>query len=128
MRARPTSPHTSIYRFRHTMLLSFAHRIAGVLMAFGLIVLSAWLMAAAGGESSYNAAVGVLGMGFFRLLLWVLLASFLYHLVNGVRHLTWDFALGMEKRQARVSSAIVVVLVVLLLALFTYLLFCPVAP
>ncbi len=128
MRARPTSPHTSIYSFRHTMLLSFAHRVTGVFMAFGLIVLAVWLMSAAGGERSYGAAVGVLSVWIFKLLLWALLASFLYHLVNGLRHLTWDFALGMEKRQTRVSSGMVVVLVALLLALFTYLLFCPVAP
>lgn len=124
MRARPTSPHISIYSFRHTMVLSFAHRVSGVLLALGLIMLAYWLMAAAGGESSYNTAVGVLSHWFFKLVLWGLLAAFVFHCVNGLRHLSWDLVLGMEKRQVRLSAAIVVIAFLVLLALFTCLLFC----
>ncbi|HTP38882.1 MAG TPA: succinate dehydrogenase, cytochrome b556 subunit [Steroidobacteraceae bacterium] len=122
MRARPTSPHTTIYTFR-TMAFSLAHRVTGIVLAFGLVVLAYWLMAAAGGEDSYGAALAVLSFRVCKLLLWVLLAAFLYHLVSGLRHLSWDLVLGMEKRQTRVSSVLVVLLVLALLGLFTWLLF-----
>ena len=45
---RPLSPHLTVYRWPITMLLSILHRMTGVAMAVGLIVLTAWLMNARG--------------------------------------------------------------------------------
>ena len=125
MRARPLSPHLSVYRFMHTMALSILHRIAGVWMALGLCALVYWLMSAAASESDYQRASTLLGGLFFRLLLASWLAAFCYHLVNGLRHLAWDAGLGLEKLQVRRSARVVVVIAVAGFLIAAYLLFCP---
>ena len=46
-RSRPLSPHLGIYRFMYTMATSIAHRITGIVLSAGLVVLVGWLFAAA---------------------------------------------------------------------------------
>ncbi len=125
MGARPLSPHLGIYRFMYTMTTSIAHRFTGVALAAGLIVLAWWLTALANGETSYLTALGWLVTWPVKVLLFGLLAAFLYHLANGVRHLAWDADYGFEKLQARRSAWLVLVVAVIALAVFGYLLFCP---
>ncbi|MGA0027971.1 MAG: succinate dehydrogenase, cytochrome b556 subunit, partial [Steroidobacteraceae bacterium] len=48
-RPRPLSPHLQVYRPMYTMVLSISHRISGVFQSVGLLLLAAWLVAAAGG-------------------------------------------------------------------------------
>ena len=109
MRARPLSPHLSIYRFMYTMALSIAHRIAGIALSVGLLLFAYWLMAAASGEQAYAAALGILSTPVVKVLLAGWLFAFVYHLCNGIRHLTWDAGIGMEKHEARRSAVVVLV-------------------
>lgn len=125
MRERPLSPYASIYRFQHTMVLSFMHRVSGVWMALGLCALVYWLMSAAAGEAEFGRASALLGGWFFRLLLLAWLAAYCYHFVNGLRHLGWDAGFGLEKLQARRSARVVVAVAIVGLAAAAYLLFCP---
>ena len=46
-RTRPLSPHLQIYRPMLTMMMSIIHRITGVALYAGVILLIWWLMAAA---------------------------------------------------------------------------------
>jgi succinate dehydrogenase / fumarate reductase cytochrome b subunit len=123
MRERPLSPHLSVYRFMYTMALSIAHRITGVIQSVGLLLLAWWLMAAAGDAAGYETAMAVLGSPLVKLLLAGWLLAFVYHLVNGIRHLTWDAGIGMEKPEARRSATIAIVATLLLFAVFAWLLF-----
>ncbi len=123
MPARPLSPHLSVYKFAYTMALSITHRITGVALSLGLLVLAVWLLSAAAGADSYAAAVAVLSHWTFRVLLVSWLAAFLYHFANGIRHLLWDVGVGLEKAQARRSATVVVVAVLLALAVCLYALF-----
>lgn len=125
MVARPLSPHLGIYRFMYTMALSFAHRFTGVALAVGLVVLAWWLTALASGETAYLGALRWLAIWPAKVLLFGLLAAFLYHVANGVRHLLWDAGFGFEKQQARRSAWLVLAVVVIAIAAFGYLLFCP---
>jgi len=127
MRARPLSPHLSVYRFTHTMVLSILHRVAGLYMAVGLLLLVAWLMAAAQGEDSYELFVTRWSGGFVRLLLMAWLAAFVYHFMNGIRHLFWDAGIAIERGPARRSAWLVIAATVIALCFSGYLLFGPVA-
>lgn len=122
---RPTSPHASIYRYQYTMVLSFMHRLSGIWMSLGLIALVYWLASAAAGEYAYERASAVFSSWPFRLLLLSWLAAFCYHFANGLRHLAWDAGLGLEKRQARLSARVVVVIAVLAFLALACLLCCP---
>ncbi len=125
MAARPLSPHLSVYRFAYTMALSILHRITGVALAAGLIVLVCWLMAIAGGEAAYARFTAVMGQGLLQVVLAGWLLAFLYHFANGIRHLFWDAGYGFEKAQARRSAAIVVAFAVVAGGVLLYLFFCP---
>lgn len=123
MANRPLSPHLTIYRFAYTMALSIVHRITGVALAVGVIVLVLWLAALAGGEQSYTAYLGFAGSWLFRLLLALWVMAFVYHFCNGIRHLFWDAGKGLERAQARRSARIVVVAAVVVSALLLFALF-----
>lgn len=120
MRPRPLSPHLGVYRFMYTMATSIAHRITGVVLSLGLVVLVAWLFAAASGAEAYAATSALLSSGFIKLLLAGWLLAFCYHLCNGLRHLGWDLGRGLEKAEARRSATLVVAATLVLAAAFIY--------
>lgn len=103
-RIRPTSPHLQIYRWQIGNSLSILHRLTGVALSIALVALCGWLIALAGGEDAYRAVqrlaaspagiAGLMGVTF----------AFLYHLLNGVRHLLWDAGFGFERRERRASG------------------------
>jgi succinate dehydrogenase / fumarate reductase cytochrome b subunit len=121
MNVRPTSPFLT-YRFAHTILLSFSHRISGVAMAVGLLALAAWLVAAASGPAAYATLKTCYSSWPFKVLLCAWLLAFLFHFANGIRHLLWDAGKGLEKSQARSSAAVVVVWTVLAFGLCLWML------
>lgn len=123
MRSRPLSPHASVYRFQYTMIGSFTHRVTGVAMAVGLLVLVGWLTAAANGADAYAAAIGLLPGVVFKFLLACWLLAFCFHLFNGVRHLAWDLGFGYEKHEARRSFRVTVIATLVLFVVLAWLLF-----
>lgn len=106
---RPLSPHLQIYRPMYTMVLSIIHRITGVFLSLGSILFVYWLLALSFGPGSYGAAQRLLSSGLGKLVWAGLAFSFCFHLANGLRHLAWDCGWGLEKRQARASGWVVVV-------------------
>jgi succinate dehydrogenase / fumarate reductase cytochrome b subunit len=102
-RARPTSPHLSIYRWQIGNSLSILHRLTGIALALALLALCYWLVSLAGDESTYVAAAKLFASppGLVALVGWTF--AFMYHLLNGVRHLLWDAGYGFE-RMARHAS------------------------
>jgi succinate dehydrogenase / fumarate reductase cytochrome b subunit len=103
-RSRPLSPHLQVYRWQIGNTLSILHRATGVALAFGLGALAYWLISLAGGETAYGSALQVFSspLGWLFLLGWTF--SFLYHLLNGVRHLVWDAGFGFERTQRHASG------------------------
>ena len=115
---RPLSPHISIYRWPVTMVSSILHRITGVAMAVGFIVLVGWLFDAAVGRAAYDGNVAILASPLGRLCLVGWSFAFFYHLSNGIRHLVWDTGRGFEKHQANASAWLVIALAFVLTAAF----------
>lgn len=102
-RARPLSPFLH-YRWQYTMTLSFMHRVTGVLLSCGFLLLVYWFAAAAAGAERYAAAVGILSSPLAQLGLFGTAFAFCYHLLNGIRHLVWDTARGFDLQTARRSG------------------------
>ena len=103
-RGRPTSPHLGIYRWQIGNTLSILHRITGAALAVGLVALSYWFVSLAGGPDSYAAAARLFASPFGLAVLLGWTFSFLFHLLNGVRHLFWDAGKGFERTQRHVSG------------------------
>lgn len=101
---RPLSPHLQIYRPQLTSVMSIVHRITGVALAVGTLLLAWWLIAAAGGPSAFGAVQEFLGSWIGRLLLFGWSFALFYHLCNGIRHLFWDAGLGFELKTVYASG------------------------
>ena len=93
---RPLSPHLQIYRPQLTSVLSISHRITGLVLIAGSALLTAWLVALAGGPESFESMRGLLGSIPGRLILFAFTLALFFHLCNGIRHLFWDSGRGFE--------------------------------
>ncbi|HXQ31396.1 MAG TPA: succinate dehydrogenase, cytochrome b556 subunit [Steroidobacteraceae bacterium] len=116
-RSRPLSPHLQIYRPTHTMVLSVLHRATGLVLALGLLLFAAWLLALAAGPLAYTQLTRLLASPPGRLLLVGFLFAYCYHFTSGIRHLVFDTGRGLERRAARHSAWLVVVVSLALAAL-----------
>ena len=94
--SRPLSPHLQVYRPQLTSVLSILHRITGIALAVGTLVLLWWLISAAAGPGTFAAAEAVIGSWAGRALLFGWTLALFYHLCNGIRHLFWDVGWGFE--------------------------------
>ena len=106
------------YRWQYTMALSILHRITGCALSVGLLIFVYWLVAAASGADAYAHALEVLRHPLSRIALIVFSFAFFYHLLNGIRHLTWDAGHGFEKKVARASGWVVFITAVVATAVF----------
>jgi succinate dehydrogenase / fumarate reductase, cytochrome b subunit len=120
-RARPTSPHWTVYRWQIGNTLSIIHRITGTFLALGLLLLTYWWAALANGPAAFSKVSAVMGSPLGLLVLLGLSASFWYHFLNGIRHLFWDAGHGFE-RTARHGSGWFAVIGALVLTLGLWLL------
>lgn len=97
-RARPVSPHLQIYRFTPTMAMSIIHRATGIALYFGMLLVAAWLVAAASGPAWFDRASWFLGSWFGLVVLVGFTWTVWHHLFGGIRHFIWDTGVGLEKR------------------------------
>lgn len=93
---RPLSPHLQVYKWQITMVMSILHRITGIVLAAGGLVLAWWLVAAAASPSYFAMVQGILGSWIGKLFLFGWTFALFYHLCNGIRHLWWDMGRGYE--------------------------------
>ena len=101
---RPMSPHLQVYRPQITSVLSILHRMTGVFLTLGTLLLTYWLVAAGYGAETFESAQALVGSWLGHLLLWLFTFSLFYHLFNGIRHLLWDFGWGFELTQVKQSG------------------------
>lgn len=115
---RPLSPHLTIYRPQWTSVLSIAHRISGMALGVGALLMVVWLLIVANGQGdSYAQLQGLASHPLSQVVAGLLVFALSYHLLNGIRHLLWDAGVGLELESARRSAALTVLGTVLLTAL-----------
>ena len=98
------SPHLQVWRWHVTMLTSILHRVTGVGIYLGALILAAWAISLAAGPEAYALFLGIMGSWLGKLVLLGMSASLFFHLGNGVRHIVWDFGHGLAKEDASASS------------------------
>jgi succinate dehydrogenase cytochrome b subunit len=106
---RPLSPHLQVYRWQITSVLSIVHRITGIGLGVGTLLLTWWLVAAATSADAFGVVQGFIGSPIGLLLLFGWTLALFFHLCNGVRHLAWDLGLGFEKVEYHMSGWVVVI-------------------
>jgi len=95
-RPRPLSPHLSIYRLTMTMAMSIVHRISGVALYFGVLMLAWFLIAASADASTFAVFSDFIGSFIGRIVLFVVTWALFHHLVGGIRHIIWDAGYGLD--------------------------------
>jgi succinate dehydrogenase / fumarate reductase, cytochrome b subunit len=113
---RPLSPFMigPYYRPQLTSMLSIVHRMTGVGLSLGAVLLVCWLVALASGPWNYATFARHATAWYGQVLLLGFSWSLLYHLCNGIRHLFWDLGYGYSIPVAyRSGYAVVVVSAVL---------------
>lgn len=108
-RNRPLSPHLQVYRLPLLALMSITHRITGVGLVVGLVVLAFWLGSAASGPECFATAQSLLGSPIGYLLLFGWTVALFFHLSHGIRHLLWDSGWGFEIPQAYASAKVALI-------------------
>jgi succinate dehydrogenase / fumarate reductase, cytochrome b subunit len=116
---RPLSPFMfpMWYRFQITSALSIVHRLTGIALSVGLIVLAWWLITVAVGGEFFRLTRAVLASWIGTVALFGWSIAFFYHLCSGIRHLAWDAGLGFDLRVVYRSGYTVLAATVLLTGL-----------
>ena len=113
---QPLSPFWTVFRWPFTMVTSLFHRMTGVGLAGGAMIVAWWLIAAASGPEAYGFFTRIVGTTLGQLVLFGFAWSLAYHLVNGIRHLAWDLGYGFRVPIATATGILVFALSLLLAA------------
>ena len=108
LRPRPISPSVTTWRWHITMLASILHRVTGVGLYGGALILMAWALSLASGPDAYAAFTGVAGSIPGEVVLFGLTLCAFYHLANGLRHLSWDSGFGFKPKTATSPAWLVI--------------------
>lgn len=95
---RPLSPHLSVYTPMLTMMMSIAHRISGVSLYLGALLLAFYLLGLALGPGAFG-FVSWIANGFVgHVIVFAFIWALFHHLLGGARHALWDRGLYMDPR------------------------------
>jgi len=88
-------------------VVSFAHRISGVLMFLAIPVSVYLLHLSTASEAGFNEVTTMFGHPLAKLILLVLAWSVFHHFFAGIRYLLIDADIGVEKQGARFGAWLV---------------------
>jgi len=96
-KAREDDYNLGIYRMQITMLMSIVHRITGVGLYLGTLLLAWWLVAAASGPGYFLFVNRIFGSWIGLVILFLFTWALIHHMLGGIRHLVWDTGHGLGK-------------------------------
>lgn len=98
-------------------IASITHRITGVVLLAGVLVLLWMLDTSLASEEGFAAVRETLTLPVAKAIVWAVLAALAFHLVAGLRHLLMDLGIGESLRGGRIGAgltfAIAIVLTIL---------------
>jgi|TARA_B110000503_G_C6890637_1_gene306595 succinate dehydrogenase / fumarate reductase, cytochrome b subunit len=116
---RPLSPHISIYKPQITSITSILHRLTGIYLYLGLVIL-AWTIFSLVYFPNVLEGIGIFLSNhpiidiIFKITLLMWTYSLFYHQLNGIRHLFWDAGKGFDLTVVDITGKLVLILSVLL--------------
>ena len=109
---RPISPHLQIYRPQLTSILSISHRFTGVILYLSIFLVSFWLFCTAFNNELKVIIENFLFSIFGKIVLFSITFSFIYHFLNGIRHIVWDFGFGFNIKNVYLTGFIIILLTI----------------
>lgn len=90
---RPLSPFMT-YRWTLTMAMSIVHRITGIALYVGTLLMAWWLIATASGPGAYAYIQAFTSSWIGRVVVFGYTWALLHHMLGGIRHFIWDLGYG----------------------------------
>ncbi len=113
---RPKNLNLFTIRFPLPAIVSILHRISGFVL-FLLIPALLWLLAFSLSNDGFATLQEWLANPALKLLVWLTLAAYLFHLIAGIRHLLSDLHLGDTLPAGRISAQLTFVVFFVLIIL-----------
>ncbi len=81
------------------MIMSIVHRVTGMALYAGTLLLVWWLVAAASGPTAYARVQAFTGSFIGRLIVLGYTWALMHHLLSGIRHFIWDLGYGFKPNE-----------------------------
>jgi len=104
---RPLSPHLTVHKKVLTAIFSIFHRITGIGLSIGSILLAIWISLIAFGPNYFFIFESIAATLIFKIILFLWTLGVFYHLFNGIRYLFWTYGLGMELKTVYTSGYVI---------------------
>ncbi|MFL0809720.1 MAG: succinate dehydrogenase, cytochrome b556 subunit [Agarilytica sp.] len=114
---RPVNLDLSTVKFPITAIVSITHRVSGVAMLAGVIVLLWMLDLSLSSEAGFNEIKSIFAAPLAKLILWVVLSALAYHCAAGVRHLIMDMGVGETLEGGKLGAGLAIACSVILIVL-----------
>ncbi len=101
---RPLSPHLQIYSPSSNMVMSILHRLTGMALYAGTLLLAWWLVAAATGPDYYAYVSTCFNSLPGRIVLFGYTWALFHHMMGGIRHFIWDTIHGHDLKSIELLS------------------------
>lgn len=114
---RPVNLDLTTVKFPIAAIISITHRISGVALLAGVLILMWMLDVSLTSEEGFVSLQDTLQSPLAKIILWGVLAALAYHFMAGLRHLLMDLGLGETLESGRWSAVIAIVLALISIVL-----------
>jgi len=106
---RSLSPHLRSYKPQVTSVISIFHRITGSVLGL-LLLCTPICINLVCSFLSFEVVYILFSFFFFivNIIFYALVATVFFHAMNGLRHIMWDFCIGLELSNIFISGCLVV--------------------
>jgi succinate dehydrogenase / fumarate reductase cytochrome b subunit len=109
---RPLAPHLTIYTPQITSIVSIFHRISGSTLALSVISVILLVYADIAFSEFYSFYYNNLMFQIYFYWIFLILSNFTFvlicfHFCNGIRHIVWDFGIGLDNKNIAITGFIV---------------------
>ncbi len=114
---RPVNLDLSTIKFPIMAISSITHRITGIVLLAGVLILLWMLDTSLNSEEGFAAVRETLTLPLAKLIVWAVLAALAFHLVAGLRHLLMDLGIGESLKGGRTGAGLTFAIAVVLMIL-----------
>ena len=107
---RPVNLNLLTIRLPVPAIVSILHRISGFLLFLAIPLVLWWLNASLASQQDFDDIHQSFTTPCAKFIIWVVLSSFLYHFVAGIRHLLMDINIGVELKTGRLFAFLTMVI------------------